>query len=49
MTPNVVTVSPETSVRDAAKLLLDRRISGAPVLDAQGQLVGIISEGDLLR
>ncbi|MBB3002209.1 CBS domain-containing protein [Paraburkholderia tropica] len=49
MTPNVVTVSPETSVRDAAKLLLERRISGAPVLDAQGQLVGIISEGDLLR
>lgn len=49
MTANVVTVTPDLSVRDAAALLLERRISGAPVLAADGSLLGIISEGDLLR
>jgi len=49
MTTNVITVTPETSVRDAAALLLERHISGAPVVDANGNLLGIISEGDLLR
>jgi CBS domain-containing protein len=49
MTTDVVTVSPETSVRDAARLMLGKRISGLPVVDAAGQLVGVISEGDLMR
>lgn len=49
MTTNVITVKPDLSVRDAAALLVERRISGAPVVDADGSLVGIISEGDLLR
>lgn len=49
MTTNVVTVKPDLSVRDAATLLLERHISGAPVLAADGSLIGIISEGDLLR
>lgn len=49
MVSPVVTVTPETSVQELAQLLIDRRISGVPVLDAQGTLVGIVSEGDLLR
>lgn len=49
MTVDVVTVSPETSVTEVARLMLDMRISGLPVVDAAGQLVGIISEGDLMR
>ncbi|RQH02788.1 CBS domain-containing protein [Paraburkholderia dinghuensis] len=49
MTTNVVTVKPDMTVRDAAALLVERHISGAPVVDAGGRLVGIISEGDLLR
>jgi CBS domain-containing protein len=48
MTSNVVSVSPETSVQDLAALLGKHGISGAPVVDAAGNLVGIVSEGDLL-
>jgi CBS domain-containing protein len=48
MTAEVLTVGPETSVTDVAKLMLDRRISGVPVVDAD-RLVGIVSEGDLMR
>lgn len=49
MTPNVVTVGPDTSVQDLAKLLSERGISGAPVVDAAGGMIGIVSEGDLLH
>src|SRR3974390_1376512 len=49
MVTNVITVRPEASVRDAAKILLANRISALPVLDKDGHLVGIISEGDLVR
>ncbi len=49
MTKDVVTVGPGTSVIDVAKLLLDRRISGVPVVDDAGRLVGLVSEGDLMR
>lgn len=49
MTPDVVTVSPETSVYEAARMLLGRRISALPVLNADGRLVGVISESDLMR
>jgi CBS domain-containing protein len=49
MTTRVITVEPDTSVEDVAKVLLDRRISAAPVVDDQGGLVGIVSEGDLMR
>ncbi len=48
MTAEVVTVSPETAVAEAVKLMLDRRVSGLPVVDAGGRLVGVITEGDLL-
>src|SRR5262249_2651534 len=46
---NVITVRPETSVREVANLLLTHRISALPVVDEAGELVGIISEGDLIR
>ena len=49
MVTNVITVGPEASVRDAAKILLANRISALPIVDEQGHLVGIISEGDLMR
>jgi CBS domain-containing protein len=45
----VVSVTPETNVAEAARLMLSQRVSGLPVLDRSGTLVGIISEGDLLR
>jgi CBS domain-containing protein len=49
MTGNVVTVGPDTSVQDLAKLLSQHGISGVPVVDAANRLVGIVSEGDLLH
>jgi CBS domain-containing protein len=49
MVRSVISVTPETNVAEAARLMLDHRISGLPVLDRSGALVGIISEGDLLR
>ena len=49
MTPNVITVDPDTTVQDLAKLLSERGISGAPVVDAGGRMIGIVSEGDLLH
>ena len=49
MTRNVITVDSGATVQDVAGLLSERGISGAPVVDASGRLVGIISEGDLLR
>jgi CBS domain-containing protein len=49
MVSPVVTVKPSSSVKDVAKVLLDKRISAVPVVDDQGKLVGIVSEGDLLH
>ncbi len=49
MTPQVVTVTPETPILDAARLMLDHNISGLPVVTDEGRVVGIISEHDLLR
>ncbi len=49
MSSPVVTVSPDASVAEVAALLLEKRISGVPVVDQTGQIVGILSEGDLLR
>ena len=45
----VATTTPETTVEEVARLMINLRISGVPVLDKNGQLVGIITEGDLLR
>ena len=49
MIRKVVTVSPETSYEDAARILYDHKVSGAPVVDAHGTVVGILSEKDLFR
>jgi CBS domain-containing protein len=49
MTTDVITVDPDTTVQALAALLAERGISGAPVVDSSGRLVGIISEGDLLH
>jgi len=49
MTTSVVTVSPETDIAEAVKLMLDRQISGVPVIDSSGRLIGILTEGDLMR
>lgn len=48
MTPGVVTVRPEATIREAIELLLTKRISGLPVVDANGALVGILTEYALL-
>ena len=49
MTSRVVTVGPGVSVLHAARLMLQNQISGLPVADAGGNLIGIVTEGDLLR
>jgi CBS domain-containing protein len=49
MTANVITVDPNTSVQALATLLSERGISGVPVVEADGRLVGIVTEGDLLH
>ena len=49
MTRPVITVTPETTIVEAANTMLQRHISGLPVVDASGKLVGIISEGDFIR
>jgi CBS-domain-containing membrane protein len=49
MTSNVLSVSPRESIVVAAKLMLQKKISGLPVVDDLGKLVGIVTEGDFLR
>jgi CBS domain-containing protein len=49
MIRRVVSVSPETSIVEAIGLMLDNHISGLPVIDQDGKLVGMLSEGDFLR
>ncbi len=49
MTRDVVSIDADRPVRDVAQLLLDRHISAVPVVDPVGRLLGLVSEGDLLR
>lgn len=49
MTRDVVSVGRDTHVREAIGLMLEKRVSGLPVIDGGGKLVGILTEGDLLR
>lgn len=49
MTTNVITVMPDTSVADVAKVLLENHISAVPVVDKDNRVVGMVSEGDLMR
>lgn len=48
MTRDVITVAPQTPIHEAARLMADHGISGLPVVDEQGKLVGVLSEGDLI-
>jgi CBS domain-containing protein len=49
MTSKVITVGPDAQLQDVAQTLLANRISAMPVVAADGKLIGIISEGDLMR
>ena len=48
MTPNPITVTPQTPLQEAIKLLAENHISGLPVVNNSGKLVGVISETDLM-
>ena len=48
MTKEVLTVSPRTRVNDLAHLLTSRNINGAPVVDDDGELIGVVTENDLV-
>lgn len=48
MTTDVVSIGPDKPVPEIAEILYTRRISGVPVLDADGRVIGIVSEGDLI-
>lgn len=49
MNRSVVTVSPETSIVDAAKLMLSNHVGCLPVVDAEDKLIGIVTDGDFIR
>ena len=49
MTPKVICIDADEPILKAARLMLQNRISGLPVLDKEGELVGIVTEGDFLR
>ncbi len=49
MTPDVISVTAKDTVLEAARMMLQNRISGLPVVDASGRLVGMVTEGDFLR
>ena len=48
MTTDVITISPETEIAQAAQLLLENRINGVPVVNEAGELVGILCQSDLI-
>ena len=49
MTRSVITIAPDATILEAAKTMLQHHVSGLPVVDAAGSLVGIVSEGDFIR
>jgi CBS domain-containing protein len=49
MTRRVVTITPDTTLLAAARLMLEHRVGGLPVVDASGRMIGVFSESDLLR
>lgn len=48
MTTTVITVGPESALKDAAAILAKSRVSGLPVVDARGAVIGVLSEGDIV-
>jgi CBS domain-containing protein len=49
MTRSVITIAPDATILEAAKTMLQHHVSGLPVVDAAGKLLGIVSEGDFIR
>src|SRR3954449_6416714 len=49
MSRSVITVTPDDTILAGAKRMLQRHVSGLPVVDTSGKLVGIVSEGDFIR
>jgi len=49
MTRHVVTIAPNASILEALRLMLEHKISGLPVVNGEGNLAGIVTEGDFLR
>ena len=49
MATELITFPPEMNIHEAIRILLDKRISGAPVVDAEGNLVGVLSKKDCLK
>jgi CBS domain-containing protein len=47
MTPSPLTIGPDATIGEAARLMLENKISGLPVVDAKGKLLGIITESDI--
>ena len=48
MTSQVITVTKDTTVTEVARLLIEHKVSGLPVIDQEGRVVGMVSEGDLI-
>lgn len=48
MTRDVITVTPETGIEELAKILVEHKISGAPVVNENNELIGIVTENDLI-
>jgi CBS domain-containing protein len=49
MSRDVITVTPETTLRELAKILSEKRINGVPVVDDRGSVLGVVSESDLVN
>ena len=49
MTTDPISVQPDTLLKEAARLMVGHKISGLPVVDSEGKIVGIVTEGDFLR
>ncbi len=49
MTREVICISPETTLKNAVKVLVENKVSGMPVCDSQGAVVGVVSERDILN
>jgi len=49
MTRDVITVTPDNSVEDCSRILFENNISGLPVVTEEGEVVGMVTEGDLIR
>ncbi|BAZ53135.1 CBS domain-containing protein [Nostoc ellipsosporum NOK] len=49
MSKNPITISPDKTVKEAAKLMHDRNVHRLPVLDSAGQVIGILTRGDIIR